>query len=141
MEELRFPTLEPSESLVFSEPEVFSDSRKVQRFQVTVHAEGIAASVVAWDSYDDGFEQLARFFEGMAADFRGWEGERVWKTAEPAFWLTARHDRSSRITLRVGLECGSPDDAWRATVPVTLDPGTALELAASGLRRFVRRPG
>jgi len=140
MDELRFPTFEPGEGLTFSEPTIYSDSRgKVESFRVTVEAAGLTASTVVWNSYDDGFERLAKYFERMAADFRGWDGDRVWEQAEPPLSFAARHDRISRISLEVRLDQLQVEGPWSATVRLTLDPGTALDGTTRGLRRFLRR--
>src|SRR4051794_9420142 len=47
-------------------------------FTVTAQADGLDARVAGgevWVWNDD----LVRFLEGLAADFRGWDGERVWQ--------------------------------------------------------------
>ena len=46
MDEVSLPTLDPMQSLVFSDPVVYENSPWVQVFRVTLKAEGLAASAV-----------------------------------------------------------------------------------------------
>ena len=112
-------------------------------FRVTFKAEGLAASAVVSELYDNtGFPALVRYFERLAADYRGWDGNREWAGSEGNLRLSASHDRLSRITLVVALDKyagGDPEDDWRVVTPMLLEPGTALDRAAASLKRFLRQ--
>jgi len=139
MAELNFPTLEPSNALVFSDPVFYDNSPVAQQFRVTVQSEGMTATALAWERYDHtGFPKLAEFVARMSSDFRGWDGAREWEGGDPGFRLSATHDRLSRITLDVFFtQFSNPEDGWEVRVPIALDPGTALETTARALRRFL----
>lgn len=80
------------------------------------------------DPYETGFRDLADFFEGLAQDFRGWEGVRSWRAVSGELYLEARH--SGHIELRVTVR----EEAWRVTADLRLDPGEQLRGIAEDLR-------
>jgi hypothetical protein len=75
-----------------------------------------------------------KFFDDMAASWRGWEGEKTWGEIESRVELRATIDKLGHITMTVHLR----QDAGltgRATEVVMLDAG-GLERLASLVHRF-----
>ncbi|WP_425436151.1 DUF6228 family protein [Luteimicrobium subarcticum] len=56
-----------------------------------------------------GSTELPQFFRGLYDDFRGWEGDRVWRSLEDELRVTAHHD--GHVHLRWELSCAR----WRET--------------------------
>jgi Family of unknown function (DUF6228) len=82
-----------------------------------------------------GFQDLAAFFAGIVATWRGWEGERSWESVEGDLRIAARHAHG-HIQLRVTLRAEGPgwgNDGWTATADLTLDPGEQLTIVADSL--------
>lgn len=65
----------------------------------TLDGAGLSASVSA---YDDRYEALTAFFQGLADSWRGWEGDRCFSSLEGELDITARHDGHIRLTIRLG---------------------------------------
>ncbi|MFI5643238.1 DUF6228 family protein [Kitasatospora sp. NPDC051705] len=107
-------------------------------FAMDLRAEGLQArlgSVVTW-LWDD--EYLADFLDALAADFRGWEGERTWST----------HHLALRAVFRPGGHVGltwtlrprsTREDSWAASVTTWLEGGEQLTALAADVRRFLDR--
>jgi hypothetical protein len=80
--------------------------------------------------YALGFDDLVAFFGQLAADWRGWRGERTYESLEGDLRLAATHDgmcgsRSSSDT--------SQPDGWSVTAVIRLDPGEEMSHAAEGV--------
>ncbi|MGK4585409.1 DUF6228 family protein [Kitasatospora sp. HPMI-4] len=107
-------------------------------FAVEVHAEGLQArldSVITWVC---GPEYLADFLDKLAADFRGWEGERTWST----------HHLALRAVFRSGGHVGltwtlrpwtTREDSWEVSVTTWLEGGSQLTALAADVRQFLDR--
>ena len=104
------------------------EERKGEYFRVTLSGDAISATKVIY-AYTDG-PRLASFFASVAADWRGWDGERVWSALESDFSVRARSDRLGHIRLDVELRSHDPDDNWRISAPVFLDAGSLDTVAA-----------
>jgi len=46
------------------------------------------------------------------ADWKGWDGERVWQSEEAELRLAARHDKTNTVLVAAVLEDGAPP-RWR----------------------------
>ena len=44
---------------------------------VRLRVPGLDASRRVWANYATGFDELVTFFNGLAADWRGWQGQRA----------------------------------------------------------------
>ncbi|MFJ9842182.1 DUF6228 family protein [Kitasatospora sp. NPDC101155] len=107
-------------------------------FAVDLHADGLQAhldSVVVWAW---GPEPLADFLDKLAADFRGWEGERTWST----------HHLALRAVFRSGGHVGltwtlqpwtTRDDSWEASATTWLEGGEQMTALAAEVRCFLDR--
>jgi hypothetical protein len=93
---------------------------------------GVDASVrcpeAAWEP-----RSLADFLAALAQDWKGWEGERVWQSAEVEMRLTARHEKANTVIVEVVMEDGAPP-RWRCEAELELDPGAFQQLAADARR-------
>ena len=81
--------------------------------------------------YEIHIDSLPQFLTGLAADWRGWEGERTWKSLESDVELTATHDGRGTVALVVTLRNDIFDvrseRGWSARALLSLDAGTALD--------------
>lgn len=70
-------------------------------------------------------------FDGMAHDWRGWEGKKEWSALEDELTLTATSDRLGHISLVVAMgDYCSPAD-WRLLATLHLEAGQLDELASA----------
>jgi len=69
-----------------------------------------------------------RMFKEMAAAWRGWEGEKVWRSLEGELRLVCTHDGLGRVTIVVGLQMDFPAE-WSAEVTLLVEPGQLDALA------------
>jgi hypothetical protein len=104
------------------------EERKGEYFRVTLTGDGISATKGVY-AYTDG-PLLVGFFASIAADWRGWEGERVWGALESDFSVRATSDRLGHIRLDVELRNHDPDDNWCVSAPIFLDAGSLDRIAA-----------
>lgn len=96
----------------------------------------LSASRVIHGAYSGGFDSLANFFAGLASDWRGWEGERVYESLEHDLRFVAEHD--GHVHLKVCLWQSSDPNGWRVETHLALEPGEELARIASDLTRFIR---
>ncbi|MEU2611485.1 DUF6228 family protein [Micromonospora sp. NPDC007271] len=108
-------------------------------FAVEAHAEGLHAElpgVEVW-VWDDAW--LPDFISQLAADYRGWAGERTWQTNH----LTVRATFHSRghVALSWDLQPWvSRSDAWRASITTWLEAGEQMSNLAADLGEFLPIP-
>jgi hypothetical protein len=93
------------------------------------------------------FQDLIDFLSGMARDWRGWNGERVYESLEGELRLIGSYNRHVKIVAT--LRQSTVEDGWSATGTFTVDPGEQMSKVASdvsellGTRRrrgFRKRP-
>jgi hypothetical protein len=90
--------------------------------------------VYVWDA-----QYLPDFLDGLAADFRGWEGSRSW--AANHLKLTADFHSRGHVELRWALRpWDSRRDSWEATVTTWLEAGQQISGLAADVRAFLARP-
>ena len=82
---------------------------------------GLDASPRVSAHYATGFDELAGFFRELAADSRGWQGERAYELLECELRLTATHD--GHVRLAVFLRQSGVPDGWSVAAATRLDPG------------------
>ncbi len=63
--------------------------------------------------------ELVRFFDEMAAEWHGWQGRKVFKSAEDDLRIEATADRMGHIQLRITIsnDVPPPDDQWQSRFP------------------------
>ncbi|GAB1645347.1 DUF6228 family protein [Krasilnikovia sp. MM14-A1259] len=84
---------------------------------------------------------LPAFMNGLATDWRGWEGVRTWHSMESHLVVDARHDGRGHVSLRVSLRAPGPswdDAAWSASAMLVLEAGEEMTRAAADLTHFLR---
>jgi Family of unknown function (DUF6228) len=103
-----------------------------------LRVDGLDAPLRVSSHYANGFDELAGFFQMLAADWRGWPGERSYESLEHELRLTARHDGHVRIA--VELRQSSLPDGWSASGVVIIDPGEELTSAAEEVTELLSSP-
>lgn len=101
-----------------------------------LRSEGLTATRGVVNNYATGFEDLAEFFEGIADDWRGWTGERDWRSVEGDLTIMARHEYG-HVQLRVGVRDARPgwgNHGWTASADLTIEPGEQLTRIAMDVR-------
>ncbi|MFD8483602.1 DUF6228 family protein [Kitasatospora sp. NPDC059673] len=112
------------------------DEDRVQ-YAVEASAPGLTMrvdEVVAWNWGAD----LAPFLEGLAADFRGWDGQRVWQTNDRDLTISAVFRSGGHVGLTWTLHpWRSAAGGWEASVTTWLDAGEQMSALAVDVRRFL----
>ncbi|MFJ4029345.1 DUF6228 family protein [Paenarthrobacter sp. NPDC089989] len=78
---------------------------------------------------------LLSFFDELARNWRGWDGEISFASIEGDLRLTAKHEGHVRIAFE--LEEFAGPTPWRAQGELALDPGEELKTAAESLRNLL----
>jgi hypothetical protein len=78
-------------------------------------------------------KSLPDFFADLAANWKGWKGERVWSAY--ALGITAVHNGRSRVLLTLDIHPFAVPNPWRATATLEVEPGE-LEGIVADLRDF-----
>jgi hypothetical protein len=110
----------------------------VLQMPVEVQDEGLCAqTTVTIDGYPRGGEgDLAGFVRGLAEDWQGWSGRRVWDALEHEMSIAAVHDGRGYVSLAVTLRRHRrpyADDAWSARSVFTLEAGEEMGALASDI--------
>ena len=92
---------------------------------------GLDATLRVSAHYATGFDELVEFFHRLAADWRGWQGERAYESLEHDLRITAIHD--GHVRLAVQLLQSSLPDGWSAAAVIQLDPGEEMTEAADNV--------
>jgi hypothetical protein len=123
----------------------FSELRRgpdgeIWRVKARLRVAGLDASLQVSAHYATGFAELAEFFRGLASDWRGWPGERVYQSLEHDLRLAAVHDGFGHVRLAVQLRQSSLPDGWSAAAVIWLDPGEELSRAAEDVAAMLSPP-
>ena len=102
-------------------------------FAVEAVADGVRArlesvTVTVWDNLDD-------FFDNLARDFRGWEGERVWVNNHLV--VTATFGSGGHVYLSWTLRSGFFPEEWKCTVTNVVEAGEGMTTLAADVREFL----
>ena len=111
-------------------------SGAAELLDVTIRDQDLQAGKSVYEGYSDGFEGLARFFDDLAASWRGWTGERVYESIEHDLRIVATHD--GHVRLRVRLWQSADPDGWVVETVVVLDAGEQLSRAGKDIASVVR---
>jgi hypothetical protein len=125
------------DQLRFSHP--WPDNGPVHYASVTVTLRGFRVGDQI--CFDDGGE-LPRFFDELAAEWKGWPGEKTWSSVDGSLRLACRHDGVGRVLITAHVAYMSQDQRisagdWSGAGTVEVLPGS-LDETAAGLRRFLR---
>jgi hypothetical protein len=88
--------------------------------------------VRVWD------DDLARFLEELADDFRGWDDERVWSVNHLA--LRAVFHSRGHVSLTWTLRPWVSRDTWEASITTWQEAGEQMAALAADVRHFLLRP-
>ena len=95
----------------------------------------------ALDNHILGLGSAIGFFEDLADSWRGWEGQREYRSLEGELTLAAAHDGLAMVTLAVQMSQPSPP-GWSAAADLELGAGADLEAQARAiLASASNRPG
>ena len=125
-------------TLVFSDPQ-FQGALPAEYLTLTVTGPGMSASRQVYAGCDGGFTALSAYFTGLAEDWRGWQGERVFESIEGDLRIHATHD--GHVNLRALLWESTVSDGWRMEATVRIDAGESLSRAATEVASLVRSRG
>ena len=109
-----------------------SDSFVVKIQSYEVRAEGRASSFMAAD--------LGDYFQEIAENWRGWSGEKKWRTLENEFELTATADNTGHVRLEFFLRSPYTGYQWELRGALELEAGQ-LDSIANEVRSFWSAPG
>ena len=88
--------------------------------------------------YEMSLGGLTGYFAALAADWRGWTGERRWTSLEGDLTLVATHDGLGAVTLTARLRTEAfATHRWDASAELVLDAG-ALDRLARQVETLVR---
>ncbi|WP_406210478.1 DUF6228 family protein [Kitasatospora sp. NBC_01560] len=107
-------------------------------FSVSLRGEGLHARVEdvkvwVWDG-----EYLFDFLDGLAADFRGWDGERTWQTNHLALSATFHSGGHVCVTWSIQPRL-TARQTWAASITTWLEAGQQMADLAADVRDFLRR--
>jgi hypothetical protein len=104
--------------------------------RVEIRADGLSAETrldsvdgLVADAIPRHTTRLGDFLASLAANWRGWEGDRCWTALENELTISARHDGRRHVLLAVIVRrpCLTfAEDAWSARVVFTLEAGEEL---------------
>ncbi|MEV8109134.1 DUF6228 family protein [Streptomyces sp. NPDC088135] len=102
-------------------------------FSVETLAEGVRArledvTVTVWDD-------MGEFFDGLARDFRGWEGERTWTNNHLV--VTASFGSGGHVYLSWTVRSGFFPEDWKCTVTTVIEAGEGMTVVAAELKAFL----
>jgi hypothetical protein len=106
-------------------------------YAVELRAPGLTArvdEVVAWIWDSD----LTTFLEGLAAEYRGWDGERSWQTNDRDLSLSAVFRSGGHVGLTWSLRpWPQAAGGWGASVTTWLEAGEQMTTLAADVRHFL----
>ncbi|MCZ8095474.1 MAG: DUF6228 family protein [Acidovorax sp.] len=74
-------------------------------------------------------QNLGDFFRDLAANWRGWQGEKSWGTLEGEVTLTATSDGTGHITMKFTLSQPYTGFEWQVSGALELEAGSLERLA------------
>jgi hypothetical protein len=117
--------------------DLFVQDEDCVHYAIEAGAPGLNArldGVAAWNWNGD----LAPFLEGLARDFRGWQGERVWQTNDRDLTLRAVFRSGGHVGLTWTLRpWRTPVDSWDASVTTWLEAGEQMSALAADVRQLL----
>ena len=107
----------------------------VRSARVAIRADGLTAETTATVE-GTGREDVAGFFAELAADWRGWTGERTWRDMEGRMAIEAWHDGRANVMIAVSIKRAwrpYAKDAWSARAVFRVEAGEQLSAVARDL--------
>lgn len=104
-------------------------------FVIELRADGLNVERLVF-MYTFSWGTLAAFFDGLAASWRGWDGERQWESPECDLAISAISDALGHNMLQIVVRDG-PDGSWRTQVEgFVLAAGEETARAATSVREW-----
>lgn len=128
VDELIIKSSRSAGKLKLSEPKPPGSSHPVEYLRVSLEDREIAASTARVYIYEP--YHLAAFFADLAAQWKGWAGEKEWHSVEDDFALSCTSDGLGHAALRVTLKSGLYEDDWCVQAVIHVDAGQLEDLAA-----------
>ena len=124
-------------SIELSEEEGLTKPGGSEFYRVTLRGNEFEAStrVYAFDPMDKG---LPKFFDGLARDWKGWEGTRHWSSLEGEFELEFRHDGIGHAETVATIHSNRHGHGWSGEIRFDIAAGE-LERIAKDINRFFGR--
>lgn len=101
--------------------------------EVRLHGGGVEAAETVFDNNP---QEWTSFFQGLARDWRGWEGVRVIESLEHQLRLSCTTDRLGHIEIRAELRGDMSGSDWLASDTIYLEAGQLDALARSARDYF-----
>jgi len=102
-------------------------------FVATYDSPEVRVSKRVW-GYSD-CELFVDLFESMAAEWRGWEGEKIWSSIEGEFSVSGASDKKGHIRLKLGFTKFEGSEPWKLESILNLEAGL-IDGIAKKLRSF-----
>jgi len=118
-------------------PEWDTRKKTLESFVVTLESKEFSATRRVYANMS---EHFVTFFEKMANDWKGWEGEKTAESLEHDFQLSANCDSLGHVSLKVILRQTSVPNGWRLEAALMLEAGQ-LDSVADQVHRFWTYPG
>jgi len=93
----------------------------IETYRVRIIEQMLSTEATVYGS--DFGPELPAFFKELAISWRGWTGEKTWRSLEGEFWMIATSDSLGHITIKVTLQPSAGPDVWRASTYVHIEAG------------------
>ncbi len=100
---------------------IFDSDGTLKNYRVRLANSGLSAEVRVDHSLI--FQGMPAFFRELADAWRGWNGEKNWRTAAADFLLVATCDSRGHINIKAIVRPDSATDSWRASTSVSVEAG------------------
>ena len=110
----------------FSERNGLFRSGGSEYYRLTLKAEDVAASAKVY-AFDPFGESCRRYFDGLAVNWRGWIGEKRWKSLEGELTISSESDTLGHIAMEISLESYGN---WKTQITVYLEAGQLKDIAS-----------
>jgi len=131
-DELTIKSSSSSGKLKFSEQQPANSP--VEYIRVNLEDRELAASTSRIYLYKP--DDLVAFLDELAREWKGWQGEKEWKSVEGDLALSGTADGLGVVALRVTLKSGPYEDDWCVQTVIHVDAGQLEDLAVKAKAFF-----
>ena len=105
-----------------------------REMRATIRTPHLTAAITLHEHHDVGnFDQLGQLLAGFAADWKGWEGKRTWRSADTDLVLDCTHDHVGRVNVAVTLR--DYEEGWELQgIEIILELGRLDAISHEALR-------
>ena len=115
-----FVLTEHDAQISLDEP-IFDSEGVLESYRVRLVDNGLSA-VIRVD-HSQIFQGMPTYFSEIAEAWRGWTGEKNWRSAGADFLLVTTCDSRGHITIKATIRPESSTDSWRASTSVCVEAG------------------